>query len=89
MKKIILIIILLGVVLFGEDKNIKKALVKIYASHQGHNYKSPWQVGEEYNSTSTGFIVENNQIKQMHILFYMQNFYKLEKKEILKNIKQM
>ena len=62
MKKIILIIILLGVVLFGEDKNIKKALVKIYASHQGHNYKSPWQVGEEYNSTSTGFIVENNQI---------------------------
>ena len=62
MKKIILIIILLGVVLFGEDKNIKKALVKIYASHQGHNYKSPWQVGEEYNSTSTGFIVENYQI---------------------------
>ena len=36
--------------------------MKIYASHQGHNYKSPWQVGEEYNSTSTGFIVENNQI---------------------------
>lgn len=47
---------------YSNDIKIKKALVKIYTSHQGYNYNSPWQDGMSYNSTATGFIIEGNKI---------------------------
>lgn len=47
---------------FSDDISIKKALVKIYAAHQMFNYASPWQNGQDYNSTATGFIIDGNRI---------------------------
>ena len=63
MKKIILIsfLFILFQLSYSEDK-IKSAIVKIYSTHQQYNYRSPWQNGSDYNSTSTGFIIENNRI---------------------------
>ena len=46
---------------YGMDK-IKSSIVKIYSTHQQYDYRSPWQNGSDYNSTSTGFIVEGNRI---------------------------
>jgi len=63
MKKIILIInIFLCSFIFADDSSVKKALVKVYAAHQMYNYASPWQNGQDYNSTATGFIIDGNRI---------------------------
>ena len=63
MKKIILIInIFLCSFIFADDSSLKKALVKVYAAHQMYNYASPWQNGQDYNSTATGFIIDGNRI---------------------------
>jgi serine protease len=48
--------------MFANDATIKKALVKVYASHQLFNYASPWQYGQSFNSTATGFIIDGNKI---------------------------
>ena len=63
MRKIILFlfIFILSQFSYSEDK-IKSAIVKIYSTHQQYNYRSPWQNGSDYNSTATGFIIENNRI---------------------------
>ncbi len=63
MKKIILIVnIFLCSFIFANDSSVKKALVKVYAAHQMYNYASPWQNGQDYNSTATGFIIDGNRI---------------------------
>ena len=63
MKKIILILnIFLCSFIFADDGSVKKALVKVYAAHQMYNYASPWQNGQDYNSTATGFIIDGNRI---------------------------
>ena len=63
MKKLLLTLyLLLGMAIFANDAAIKKALVKVYASHQLFNYEAPWQYGQSFNSTATGFIVEGNKI---------------------------
>ncbi|MCP1224829.1 serine protease [Sebaldella sp. S0638] len=46
---------------YGADK-IKSSIVKIYSTHQQYDFRSPWQNGSDYNSTSTGFIVDGNRI---------------------------
>ena len=57
MKKLLLTLyLLLGMAIFANDAAIKKALVKVYASHQLFNYEAPWQYGQSFNSTATGFI---------------------------------
>lgn len=63
MKKIIYIyLIFLNIIIFSEENLVKRALVKIYTSHQKHDYLSPWQRGENFNSTATGFIIKENKI---------------------------
>ena len=60
MKKILLVLtFLMSVIGFGD---VSKALVKVYSSHQIFNYNSPWQYGEGFNSTATGFIIDGNKI---------------------------
>ena len=61
MRKIIIILVLF-ISVIGLSNNLSKALVKVYSSHQIFNYNSPWQYGEVFNSTSTGFIVDGNKI---------------------------
>ena len=62
-KKIIFIInIFLCGFIFADDSSVKKALVKVYAAHQMFNYASPWQNGQDFNSTATGFIIDGNRI---------------------------
>ena len=48
--------------IFSEDVAVKKALVKVYTAHQMHNYMSPWQNGQDFSSTATGFIIDGNRI---------------------------
>ena len=48
--------------IFSEDISVKKALVKIYTSHQLFDYLSPWQYGQSANSTATGFIIDGERI---------------------------
>lgn len=63
MKKLLFTLyLLLSVMMFANDATIKKALVKVYASHQLFNYASPWQYGQSFNSTATGFIIDGNKI---------------------------
>ena len=60
MRKIILVLaLLISVIGFGD---VSRALVKVYSAHQIFNYNSPWQYGEGFNSTATGFIIEGNKI---------------------------
>jgi S1-C subfamily serine protease len=63
MKKIFLILFFLVLlqISYGTDK-IKSSIVKIYSTHQQYDYRSPWQNGSDYNSTSTGFITGGNRI---------------------------
>ena len=63
MKKIFLMLFFLVLlqISYGTDK-IKSSIVKIYSTHQQYDYRSPWQNGSDYNSTSTGFIVDGNRI---------------------------
>ena len=63
MKKLFIIInLFVCLTIFAEDAAIKKALVKVYASHQLFDYTSPWQYGQSGNSTATGFIIDGNRI---------------------------
>ncbi|MDO5088830.1 MAG: serine protease [Leptotrichiaceae bacterium] len=63
MKKIILMIYLvLSMAVSANDSVIKKALIKVYTSHQLFDYTAPWQYGQSFNSTATGFITEGNKI---------------------------
>lgn len=48
--------------MFSEDMSVKKALVKVYTSHQLFDYLSPWQYGQSANSTATGFIIDGERI---------------------------
>ena len=48
--------------IFSEDISVKKALVKVYTSHQLFDYLSPWQYGQSANSTATGFIIDGERI---------------------------
>ena len=48
--------------IFSEDMSVKKALVKVYTSHQLFDYLSPWQYGQSANSTATGFIIDGERI---------------------------
>ena len=48
--------------IFSEDISVKKALVKVYTSHQLFDYLSPWQYGKSANSTATGFIIDGERI---------------------------
>lgn len=48
--------------IFSEDMSVKKALVKVYTSHQLFDYLSPWQYGQSVNSTATGFIIDGERI---------------------------
>ena len=48
--------------IFSEDVAVKKALVKVYTSHQLFDYLSPWQYGQSVNSTATGFIIDGEKI---------------------------
>ena len=48
--------------IFSEDMSVKKALVKVYTSHQLFDYLSPWQYGQSANSTATGFIIAGERI---------------------------
>ena len=48
--------------IFSEDVAVKKALVKVYTSHQLFDYLSPWQYGQSANSTATGFIIDGERI---------------------------
>ena len=69
-KKIVFIInLLLCGFIFADDSSVKKALVKVYAAHQMFNYASPWQNGQDFNSTATGFIIDGNRI--ITIIFFM------------------
>jgi len=43
-------------------KEVEKALVKVYTSHQLFDYLSPWQYGQSANSTATGFIIDGERI---------------------------
>ena len=63
MKKFFLMLFFLVLlqISYGTDK-IKSSIVKIYSTHQQYDYRSPWQNGSDYNSTSTGFIVDGNRI---------------------------
>ena len=61
-KMIVIINVLICSFMFGDDGSVKKALVKVYAAHQMYNYASPWQNGQDYNSTATGFIIDGNRI---------------------------
>ena len=63
MKKnfLMLFFLVLLQISYGTDK-IKSSIVKIYSTHQQYDYRSPWQNGSDYNSTSTGFIVDGNRI---------------------------
>lgn len=47
---------------FSADNSVTKALVKIYSAHQAYNYSAPWQYGQSFNSTATGFIIDGNRI---------------------------
>lgn len=49
-------------IIFSEDVAVKKALVKVYTSHQLFDYLSPWQYGQSANSTATGFIIDGERI---------------------------
>lgn len=63
MKKLLIIInLLVCMTIFSEDISVKKALVKIYTSHQLFDYLSPWQYGQSANSTATGFIIDGERI---------------------------
>ena len=63
MKKLVIIInLLMCMTIFSEDISVKKALVKVYTSHQLFDYLSPWQYGQSANSTSTGFIIDGERI---------------------------
>ena len=63
MKKLLIIINLLVCrTIFSEDVAVKKALVKVYTSHQLFDYLSPWQYGQSANSTATGFIIDGERI---------------------------
>ena len=64
MKKLLIIIInlLICITIFSEDVAVKKALVKVYTSHQLFDYLSPWQYGQSANSTATGFIIDGERI---------------------------
>ena len=48
--------------IFSEDISVKKALVKVYTSHQLFDYLSQWQYGQSANSTATGFIIDGERI---------------------------
>lgn len=61
-KMIVIINVLICSFMFGDDGSVKKALVKVYAAHQMYNYASPWQNGQDFNSTATGFIIDGNRI---------------------------
>ena len=63
MKKLLIIInLLMCMIIFSEDVAVKKALVKVYTSHQLFDYLSPWQYGQSANSTATGFIIDGERI---------------------------
>ena len=63
MKKLLIIInLLMCMIVFSEDVAVKKALVKVYTSHQLFDYLSPWQYGQSANSTATGFIIDGERI---------------------------
>ena len=63
MKKLLIIInLLICMTIFSEDVAVKKALVKVYTSHQLFDYLSPWQYGQSANSTATGFIIDGERI---------------------------
>lgn len=63
MKKLLIIInLLICMTIFSEDMSVKKALVKVYTSHQLFDYLSPWQYGQSVNSTATGFIIDGERI---------------------------
>ena len=63
MKKLLIIInLLMCMTIFSEDISVKKALVKVYTSHQLFDYLSPWQYGQSVNSTATGFIIDGEKI---------------------------
>ena len=63
MKKLLIIInLLMCMTIFSEDISVKKALVKVYTSHQLFDYLSPWQYGKSANSTATGFIIDEERI---------------------------
>ena len=63
MKKLLIIInLLICMTIFSEDMSVKKALVKVYTSHQLFDYLSPWQYGQSANSTATGFIIDGERI---------------------------
>lgn len=63
MKKLLIIInLLICMAIFSEDMSVKKALVKVYTSHQLFDYLSPWQYGQSANSTATGFIIDGERI---------------------------
>ena len=59
---ILIISIFLCNVVFANDSSVKKALVKVYTAHQMYNYMSPWQNGQDFSSTATGFIIDGNRI---------------------------
>jgi len=63
LKKLLIIInLLMCMTIFSEDISVKKALVKVYTSHQLFDYLSPWQYGQSANSTATGFIIDGERI---------------------------
>lgn len=63
MKKLLIIInLLMCMIVFSEDVAVKKALVKVYTSHQLFDYLAPWQYGQSANSTATGFIIDGERI---------------------------
>ena len=63
MKRFLIIInLLICMIIFSEDVAVKKALVKVYTSHQLFDYLSPWQYGQSANSTATGFIIDGERI---------------------------
>lgn len=63
MKKILILFsLIISFTIFADDAVVKKALVKVYSSHQSYNYLSPWQYGESTSSTATGFIIEGNKV---------------------------
>ena len=59
---ILMISVFLCNTVFANDSLVKKALVKVYTAHQMHNYMSPWQNGQDFSSTATGFIIDCNRI---------------------------
>ncbi len=62
-KKIILMGFFICVMtVFSAESSVTKALVKVYAAHQSYNYSAPWQYGQSFNSTATGFIIDGNKI---------------------------